>query len=468
MSITTAGALLERADRLSRQLNTAAHDVSQVQWEQFDNTVYRTLHELIGAGRTDAAYTHRGSSPLLAALRAYPSPVRLPPGRTYSIGYAAQLMDLSRRQVRDKIRQHNLHAVKEGDQYVLPTRSLHADDRDIAPADATDPHPMARLSVTLGALADLVSENNRTPHRLDMDDHALTDTVRRVLALTAVAARHTVRHTPMDAVDRPLLIARFASTYIDTLDPSPRRVLALDHIAAVTENDAAMNINEQLDAAVHVWRAAAHREMSRMVPSTQALSSIANQGVRLYAVTHQLLRSAPAQEDAIASRHDVCRELREGGAVLRAADEALAGLTSLTSPTHDFVSATRELFTTLQQVRDMATVHHSSLDHEAAVASLAHGCSVQAELITTARGTPASLLHCQLLFAPARRLEPSVERLAARGKGKFIIAQLDDAPDLGWRWETAARKTAEVARAMRGLGLRRRQVDRGLGIGLER
>ena len=89
--------------------------------------------------------------------------------------------------------------------------------------------------------------------------------------------------------------------------------------------------------------------------------------------------------------------------------------------------------------------------------------------ITTARGTPASLLNCQLLFAPARRLEPSVERLAARGKGKFIVTQLADAPDLGWRWETAARKAPEVAAAMRRLDLRRHHpVDRGHGMGLGR
>lgn len=440
MSITTAATLLERAEQLARQLSATAHEVSQEQWEQFDNTVYRTLHELIGAGRADAAYTHHSSSPLLAALRAYPAPLRLPPGRTYSVDYAAQLLDLSRRQVRDKIRQRNLHAVKEGDQYVLPRHSLHADDRDIAQADPNDPHPIARLSVTLGAFADLVSEGNRTPRRQGLDDHALADTVRRVLALTAVTAQHTVRHAPMDAVDRPLLVARYASTYIDTLDPSPRRVLALDRMAAVTETGAPMTINEQLDAAVHVWRAAAHREVSRMVPSTEALSSIANQGVRLYAVTHQLLRSSPVLEDAVADPQVVCRELREGGAALRTADEGLTSLTSLTSPTHDFVSATRELFTTLQQVREMAAVHDSSLDHDAAVVSLAHGCAVEAELITTARDLPASLLNCQLLFAPARTLEPSVERLAARGNGKFIAIQLSDVPDLGWRWEAAARK----------------------------
>lgn len=468
MSITTAATLLERADRLTRQLSADAHEVSQIQWEQFDNTVYRTLHELIGAGRADAAYTYRSSNPLLQALRAYPAPLRLPPERTYSIDFAAQLMDLSRRQVRDRIRQRNLHAVKEGDQYVLTTHSLHADDRDIAPADPTEPHPIARLSVTLGAFADLVSENNRTPHPLDMDDHARTDTVRRVLALTAVTAQHTVRHTPMDAVDRPLLIARYASTHIDTLDPSPRRALALDHIAAITPDGAPMTINEQLDVALHAWSAAAHREVSRMVPSTEALSSIANQGVRLYAVTHHLIRSAPSVDVGPSDSGQVLRELRDGGASLRTAEMALVGLTSLTRPTHDFVAANRDLFTTLERVREMAASNDPGLDARAALAALARGIAVEAELLTTARGVPAGLLHCRLLFAPARTLEPSVERLEARRKGRFIPVELADAPDLGWRWEAAARKAPEVAVALGHLDLRLEEINRDHGIELGR
>lgn len=108
MSVTTVASLLNRADTLAQQLSGAAHEVTNVQWEQFDNAVYRTLHELIGSGRADAAYSHRSSNPLLEALRAYPVPTRLPPGRTYSIDYAEEFMDLSRRQVRDRIRQHNL------------------------------------------------------------------------------------------------------------------------------------------------------------------------------------------------------------------------------------------------------------------------------------------------------------------------------------------------------------------------
>ncbi len=466
MSRATAADLLEQADRLTRELCASSEEVSQAHWEQFDVTLYRTLYELIGAGRADPEYTASSQNPLLRTLHAYPDPLRLPAGRTFSVEYAAQLMDITRKHLHHQIRRGNLHAVKEGDQRVLPTSTLDRGGRDIAPADPSDPHLIARVAVSLGAFTDLIVENNRSPHGLALDDQDLANTVRRLLAMAAATAQHTVRHCPLDAVDRPLLIARYASTYVDVLDPSPRRAPALDHLAAVTTDGAPTTVNDQLDTALYHWRAAAHREVRRLVPSTEAIASIANQGVRLYAVTHQLVQSLPSAE--LGGSHDagnVVRELRDGAASLRAAQEALVGLTSLTTPTHDFVTASRELFATLQHVREMAADNAPALDAPAALASLAHGCALEAELLTAARGTPASLLHCHLLFAPARTLEPALERLHARGKGRFIPVELTDVPDLAWRWETAARRTPEVAAAVRCLELNRDSV--GLNHGLE-
>jgi excisionase family DNA binding protein len=466
MRVTTAGDLLARADHLTRELISSEQDITADQWAQFDITVYRGLYELIGGQRADPAYTEASHNALLQALRAYPAPLRLPAGRTFSVDYAAQLLDVTHDHVVRRIREGTLHAVKEGNLYLLPTKSLDTGHRDIGPADPTDPAVMARLSVTLGALADLVCDNNNLPHPVELGDEALTGAVRQLLAVAAVAGRHTITHTPIDDIDRPLLIARYASTQVDLLDPSPRRVRALDHVAAAAPGGEAMPINRQLDAALDAWRRTAHHEVNRMVPSVQALSSIANQGVRLYAVTHQLVRSAPCLDGDPANRDKVMLELQEGAASLRAAQEALTGLTSLTTPTHDFVTATRELFTTLQRVRELATSNDPSLDADATLASLQRGCSIEAELVINARRAPISLLHCGLLFAPARTLQPTLERLPARTKGRYIAVQLADAPDLGWRWETAARKVPEVAAALRGLELRQHGVGRDHGIEL--
>ena len=102
----------------------------------------------------------------------------------------------------------------------------------------------------------------------------------------------------------------------------------------------------------------------------------------------------------------------------------------------------------------MAATNDAALDPEAALTSLAYGCAAEAELVSSVRGLPASLLHCQLVFAPARSLEPLIERREARGKGRFIAVALTDAPNLGWWWVAATRKVPEVEAALCGLDVR--------------
>jgi hypothetical protein len=112
-----------------------------------------------------------------------------------------------------------------------------------------------------------------------------------------------------------------------------------------------------------------------MVPITEA-----NQGLQVYAVTHQLVRTTLSAGGGPTHAQEVLRELREGGASLRAAEEASTGLTSLTTPTHEFVEATRELFATLQLVRGVAAGNDHALDVRAALASLPHGCALESRM----------------------------------------------------------------------------------------
>jgi hypothetical protein len=119
-------------------------------------------------------------------------------------------------------------------------------------------------------------------------------------------------------------------------------------------------------------------------------------------------------------------------------------------------------------VRQLADARDAELDTEAAIASMARGCSIESELLSEARHSPSSLLHCGLLFAPARTLSANVERLDARTKGRFIPVQLDDVPELGWRWELAARKAPEVEAAVRILVAERDQVALEHGIEMGR
>lgn len=465
MSVTTSADLLERADQLARELAASSQEVNQDQWEQFDNTVYRTLYELIAADRADPAYTEEGTNRLLQALRGYPAPLQFPPERTFSVEYAAQVMDLTTEQIRKDIWNGRLRAVKDGDRHVLPAQSVSRIQRGIPPADPTDPHPLSRVSVALGAFADLVGDHHRTRAGVQLSEQTRADTVRRVLALTAVAAQYTVKHTGIEAIERPVLLAKYASTYINALDPSPRRIHALDNLVASIPDGKASTVNQELDAAMHDWRAVAQREVRRLVPSTEALAAVANQGVRIYSVTHHLLQRPGYEErPSPADRQRCSAALREGGVALRDAQLALRGLTSLTVPAHDFVTSSRALFATLQQVRQLADARDPELDTEAAIASLARACTIESELLSEARPSPSSLLHCGLLFAPARRLPTNLERLEPRAKGRFIPVQLNDVPELGWRWELAARKAPEVEATVGHLVVGRDQVELPHGI----
>jgi hypothetical protein len=466
MRRTSAADLLARAEQLTRTLCASNDRVDQAAWDRFDVTLYRAVNELVGAGRPDRGYPGRARNPLLLTLAAYPAPLNIPADSLYSVEHAAALLELPRRQMEREIRTGALRLVPGSDPRLLPASTLQRRPR-IEPADPTDPHPLARLSSTLGAFADLLSENNRSIHAVAWEAPVVTGTVRRVLSVGAVAARHVVAHTAIDAVDRPLRIARYATTYADGLDPSSRRAVPLDQVVAISSGSGRASINERLEVAIHTWGRAAHLEVERLVPSTEALASVASQGVRLYAVTHHLLGST-AHKELASNFAGTEAQLRQGGGTLRDAERVLRGITSLTAPSHDYVTAARELFTTLQEVRELAAGHQAGVDQGDTLALLARGCTIHAQVLAAARAVPASLLHCHLLFAPARSLQPTLARLNVRSRGKFVPVTLADAPELGWRWDKAAATAPAVAATLHQLiaGRDVPENDRHLELGL--
>jgi hypothetical protein len=465
MRRTSAADLLSRMDRLARELVASDELVDRDHWSQFDATLYRTLYELTSAARSDLGRSSSTRGLLLRMLSAYPAPLNIPTDRNFSVEQAARMLEVSRRRLQRQIRTGRIQLVPGISPRMVSASSLQKSPR-IDPADPADPHLLARLSTTLGALADLLSQNNRSVNAVALDGAAISDTARHVLSVGAVAARHTIAHCAIETVDRPLRIARYASSQVDALETSPRRPAPLEHVAAVAPGGSSTSINYRLDSALHAWAQTADREAQRLVPSTEALASIASQGVRLYAVTHQLLGSDLVDQPAQIFR-EVEGHLRHGGAALRQAEQALKGITSLTTPTHDYVTAARELFTTLQDVRELAAHHEGGIDPVSMLASLAHGCTLQAQVMTAARGVPAHLLHCHLLFAPARNLQPTIARLNARSNGKFIPVTVGDAPELAWRWDRAAAAAPEVSAALQRLVAAREvaEHDRGLELG---
>jgi hypothetical protein len=466
MRTTSAADLLTRAEQLTRELCATNDQIDHAQWARFDVTLYRTLYELVAAGRSDRAYTSNTRNPLLPTLTAYPAPLNIPVDRLYSVEHAAALLEVPRHRIERQIRNGTLRPVPDCEPRRIPASALQRGPR-VAAAEPTDPRPLAQLSTTLGAFADLLSENNRSTHPVTLEDTVLANTARRVLSVGAVAARHVVTHTDIDAVDRPLRIARYASAYVDRLDTGPRRVRTLEQVVAVSGAGQQANVNQRLQTAIHTWGRTAHVEVERLVPSTEALASIASQGVRLYAVTHQLL-GCQVNDQPVNDYERAERQLRQGAATLRDAERELRGITSLTAPSHDYVTAARELFTTLQEVRELAAAKDAGLDPRAALASLAHGDAVHARVVTAARGVPASLLHCHLLFAPVRNLEPTPARLHIQNKRRFIPVTVSDAPELAWRWDKAAATAPAVSATMQQLVAGRDVQGRDRGIELDR
>jgi hypothetical protein len=145
---------------------------------------------------------------LITTLQAYPRPIR--PGRfeTYSANTAARLLDVPRDRITKRLRDGDLtFRVVEHEPRIdagqLDTRP------DVNPARSTDPHPLAKLSVSLGGLADLLT-HIRANVGADVgdagfptDDQQTAAAMRHVLALAAVTARHTVNHLPIADANRP-------------------------------------------------------------------------------------------------------------------------------------------------------------------------------------------------------------------------------------------------------------------------
>lgn len=94
----------------------------------------------------------------------------------------------------------------DGDTHLVHSQDL--DTRpDIRPADPTDEHLLARVSCTLGALADLIRENRHAGLRILSRKGEAAGAAQHVLTLAAVAARHTIATGSLDDAVRPLLVA---------------------------------------------------------------------------------------------------------------------------------------------------------------------------------------------------------------------------------------------------------------------
>jgi len=440
VSTTTIADLLGQAETRARSLHTNPAGTTTDQWRTFDAAAYRLLYELVGPERV--SHTEAASHAALGrVLNDYPSPLTAPnPETTYNARQVARHFGHSRASVAAQIRLQQLPATYDGRRYSIKATDLPSTGK-IRLANPRSTHPMDRLSCTLGTLADMtVVERSRAttipgfdPLR---DDTHLAPVIARVLAITIVTARHALASIPLHDADRPLLIAKYAEHALDALG-DVNRPTQLDRVASFAPPSPPDGPNEELEAALRGWATSARAELARTIPSTEVLRNIANQARNLYAVTAGVVTdSPPSRHTCQEGRRAVHAELRTAAEVMRTLARQWETVTTATRPSHEYVTATTALHTQLSAIQHGSLTpnnHHDStrrINAGQAMHDLAYAATDLSELTYTAAQLPEPLIRSGLLFAPARSLPSTIERLHDRNHGKYVPIQLTEGAEL--------------------------------------
>ena len=430
MTTTALGDLLRRADDLCRELRSSPDPVPLGVWESFDATAYLLMRVLVGPARTGNRAVALSHAALCRVLDAYPVPLRGTATGLVGAREVAHLLGQPRSAVIASIRKGQIPSTWDGRQYLvdvtdLPTR------RDIRPADPLSPEPLARLACTLGVAADLMAENHGHLTRhfdagVESLDSATTPVLAHVLGIVHVAASHAVRVGPLDDVDRPLAIARYSAMALDTLGNVRRRSPMLA-TASFAPPPSPASLNERLESGLRSWVTTARDELNRTVPSTDVIRNVMNQGIHVYAVSAHLLDAAECAGELVGDTAGAARgSLRTAMEAMSQADRLWGSVTTAMPPSHEYVAAARELHLALTETthdglhaRDINEIT-KNLDIGQALADLRYAAQDVADLSRDVQHLPDQLLRSGLLFAPASKLTPSVERLHERAAGRYV------------------------------------------------
>lgn len=438
MSTTSGQDLLARAEALAKELAHYDLPVETAAWESFDTTVYRLLREVIGPARSDSGATTQARARLLQVIHAYPTPLRPPLDTELTAAAAARFAPWGDTQFRERILKGDIEATLTGHTYAIESRVL---DRrtDIAPADPTDAHPLARLSTTLGALADMTSQERREPRTPGaMDDEAAVGVTSRILSYTSVAARYTLRHGPVVDGDRPLALAQYAARSVDALGTTPS-LASLEALVARIETNGT-EPHERLDSALQRWSTASHAELSRTIPSTQVMANIADLGAMMLAATHHLRTIRPVTTGQ--EIEELTARLRSGAEALKKASTAWKSVSTLQPQSHEFGAASLQLFNIMREAitsnAGMEPGTAPTLDVEQALSSLGRGVDDLTRFMERAHDATRACLKSGLLFGPARSLPASAGRLHEVRRGGYVPLNACDAQGLLTLLESAS------------------------------
>ena len=111
-------------------------------------------------------------------------------------------------------------------------------------------------------------------------------------------------------------------------------------------------------------------------------------------------------------------------------------VTTATRPSHEYVTATTALHARLTSIESERLPPGNQIDParrinvNQALADLRYAATDLVELTHSAAQLPEPLLRSGLLFAPARILSSTVERLHDRNHGKYVAIQLTEGTEL--------------------------------------
>jgi excisionase family DNA binding protein len=441
VSTTTVGDLLDRGETLARVLRIDDAKITTDQWRSFDSTVYRLLAELLGPERTGTRAEILNHATVTRIVNAYPSPLTTPGSETtYNAKQAASHLGVSHSTIVNDIRRARLPATYDGRRYSIKATDL-SPAPDFLPADPESTRTLDRLSCTLGVLADMVVAERSRPSPVPgldplRDDAQVAPVMARVLAMTVVAARHTLVNIPLPEADRPLLIAQYANRALDTLGDIDRPS-DLNQVASFAPPSQPHGPNEELETALRTWASHATTELARTVPSTEVLRDIANQARHVYAVSARLVAASSTSGDL--SEHEaevVHAELRAAAEAMHAIQRQWETVTTATRPSHEYVAATTTLHARLTTI-ERESLFPSGLIEPArpinvdqALADLRYAATDLVELTHTAAQLPEPLIRAGVIFAPARILPSTMERMHDRNHGRYVAIQLQEGREL--------------------------------------
>lgn len=415
----TVGQLVERVAVLTREVRSSDDPVTQKQWAAFDANLQRFLIGSIGYQGRRVGSGHPCANTLRELVDRYP-----PRPRSSVADTAVRFEDTA--QVGAPFSAHGVGLPRRGGLRLLPTPDATT---SIALPDATDPNPVARITCALGALADLVDvlEYQQVP-----DTSEIATNTAHVLAAAAVVARQTLARGPLVAADRPLAIGKHVEAALAAMQPvleaaPPLSFRGLPALADVDVGDTA------LDRSVNAWAFASEVELRARIPSAHSLHMLVNQGAHIAAT----LTEVADPPDVVRRRDGARPPLVEARHALAAADKAwVPGLTTLVKPGTDFITASRELFLALEESRARSS-RFMEQERGHTKDSLAQAMTTLDRRLRAARSFLRPLADGKVLYAPARRVEGSPERLNDRLKGRYVAVEYFDIKDLDAAWRAA-------------------------------